>query len=125
MAQKSKFDNRESILSTKSESVLGYKLTTEQQIWVGYILPAIVNCAVYIADVSTSVALAERHFEEGNFGAASVTVVLIFTPPIVFCGYSIYKRNSWNIHDNVKQKIIFVLLRLLNIIAFPAWIIYR
>ncbi|XP_046991205.1 uncharacterized protein LOC124596202 isoform X1 [Schistocerca americana] len=105
--------------------LFGRKLPTTQQIWIGHLIPMIINCSLYAVDFGTSVALAWRYFEEQNYVWGSFTVLFIYLPSLVFFVHTVSKPHLWEEQPNTTKTALWFLARFLQIVAFPVWVIYR
>nr|CAD7456419.1 unnamed protein product [Timema tahoe] len=116
---------KQSILNDKPSTVMGYPLTIQQQICLCFLLPSIINCIIYILDISTCVSAVREHFDAGLHVWAVFTIILLYLPSVVFFVLTVSKPDLWDEQGDIVRTGQWFMFRLAQLVAFPIWAIYR
>lgn len=105
---------------------LNLNLTLNQRIWLLFLVPTALHCAVYIADVATDIALVERHYAEARYLQAGLTLILIYSPAVVFLTLTLADKRRWPPEDKgSSQRATWVLKQLGLAVLFPIHAMHR
>lgn len=102
---------------------INFKLTLSQRIWLFFILPTALNCAVYIADVATDIAVVERHLAEARLLPAILTFILIYAPAFAFLAITLSDKRRQQSESASRVKWSFK--QLILAIFFPIHAMHR
>nr|CAD7577815.1 unnamed protein product [Timema californicum] len=116
---------KQSILNDMPSTVMGYPLTIQQQICLCFLLPSIINCIIYILDISTCVSAVREHFDASLHVWAVFTIILLYLPSIVFFVLTVSKPDLWDEQGDIVRTGQWFVFRLAQLVAFPIWAIYR
>lgn len=111
-----------SILDKKPLRVFGHPLTTSQQMWLGFFIPASISMIVFIVNFSLDIAVAFQLLRDGHTLLAGATIILVYAPSIVCF---ILTLTAMPQLEKVCDIIIWIIIQLFQCILFPVAIIYR
>lgn len=102
-------------------------LRSTEQIYLVFLIPTLINCAIYILHLSADVVVAEQHFRESNPIWGSCTVALIYAPAIVYFVLTVSRPDWWMSEDDKISKgvVTWFALQVCQLFAFPLFALYR
>lgn len=114
--------DEDSILDKKNLRILGHPLTTIQQMWIGFFLPAIVSTVIFIANIALDITVACLLFREEHPLLAGATLALIYAPSLT-CLISTFIQHPKL--ETIGNLLTWVAIQCLQSLLFPLSIIYR
>lgn len=113
-------------LGIKQKTILGYDLTSQQDIYLNYFLPTVAACVLYILQFSSDLVLTYRHFSDGNPIWASLTLFFMYLPAL---GCFIITISSWELWPEYEgcgmSNINWAILKVLQHTFYPVWSMWR
>lgn len=117
----------EEICQEKSTRYLRVPLKSKEQIYLIFLIPAIVNCLVYIVHFSADLMVAVQHFREQNPVWGCITIGFVCAPALAYFVLTVSRPDWWMTDDDKLHRGAFVwfLLQLAKLIVFPFFALYR
>lgn len=111
----------------KATQYLRVPLKSVEQICLVFLIPAIVNCMIYVMHFTADFVVAVQHFREGNPIWGSGTIALMYAPAVAYFMLTISRPDWWMTDDDKISKGVFLwfALQLFQLIAFPFFALYR
>jgi hypothetical protein len=118
-------DSKKSVLDTVPQQILGYTLTAKQQIWVYFLLATGFKSAIYAFDLASGIAVVNEHYKAGYNVWATVTLLLMYFPSLVFFIIIISRPDLWDEQDGIGGTATWFGYRIAQLLACPIWVMYR
>ncbi|XP_011496498.1 PREDICTED: uncharacterized protein LOC105361093, partial [Ceratosolen solmsi marchali] len=111
----------------KSAKCLRVPLKSKEQIYIIFLIPAIVNCFIYVIHFSVDLVVAIQHFRENNPVWACITICFMYAPALAYFILTISRPDWWMTDDDKMYKgtFLWLLLQVGKLIAFPLFAMYR
>lgn len=110
----------------KQKTVLGYDLTSKQNIYLNYLFPTLAASVLYILQFSSDLVLAYRHFKDENPIWASLTLFFMYLPVL---GCFIITISLWELWPEYEgcgmSNVRWAVLKVLQHFFFPIWSMWR
>lgn len=116
---------KKSVLDTKPQEILGYTLTAKQQIWVYFIVATGLKSAVYVFDLASGIAVVNEHYKAGDNAWATLTLLLMYFPSLVFFIVIISRPDLWDKQHEISGTAKWFSFRAAQFLAYPIWVMYR
>lgn len=115
------------ICQKKSTRYLNVPLNSKEQIYLIFLIPAIVNCLVYLVHFLADLVVAVQHFREHNPIWACITIGFMYAPALAYFLLTVSRPDWWMTDDDKLHKGAFLwfLLQVAKLIAFPVFALYR
>uniref|UniRef100_A0A0K8SCK5 XK-related protein n=1 Tax=Lygus hesperus TaxID=30085 RepID=A0A0K8SCK5_LYGHE len=72
-----------SVLDKKSTRVLNFPLTVNQQLWLVFLLPSVIETTFYIVDLATDLAIGIEFLSKKDIWVGSATLLITYSAPLV------------------------------------------
>ncbi|KAK0085185.1 hypothetical protein PV325_008871 [Microctonus aethiopoides] len=117
----------EPVCERKSTRCLKIPLRSTEQIYLIFLLPAILSCCVYITHFGADLVVAIQHFREENPVWGSCTILFIYAPAIAYFILTISRPDWWMTENEKVSKgaLTWFALQICQLIAFPFFALYR
>ncbi|XP_034943341.1 uncharacterized protein [Chelonus insularis] len=118
---------KDPVCTKKSTRCLKIPLNSTEQIYLVFLIPAVLSCCVYMLHFAADLVVAVQHFREENPIWGSCTIVFMYAPAIAYFILTVSRPDWWMTEDQKVSKGIFVWLtfQLCQLIAFPLFALYR
>lgn len=115
------------LMSDRAITCFKIPLKPKDQIIVYFLMPAVVNCLLYIMQFAADFVVAMQHFKEQNFGWGWVTLAFICAPAVVYFLLTIARPDWWRTEEeeSTSELCIWFLLQLSCLVAFPLYALFR
>lgn len=117
----------EPVCERKSTRCLKIPLRSTEQIYLIFLLPAILSCCVYITHFGADLVVAIQHFREENPVWGSCTILFMYAPAIAYFILTISRPDWWMTENEKVSKgaLTWFALQICQLIAFPFFALYR
>lgn len=107
-------------------TILGYELTSTQNVYANFLLPSVLGCILYILQTGADIGVAYGHFREGNPIWGALTVFFMICPVIGCFIWATTTLEMWPEIDGCGVKNInWILLKVFQHLFFPIWSMWR
>ncbi|XP_014229149.1 uncharacterized protein LOC106653987 [Trichogramma pretiosum] len=98
-----------------------------RQIYLLFLIPAILNCAVYVVNFSADLVVAVQHFKERNPEWGLITMTFMFIPAFAYFVLTVTRPGWWMTEDDKQNKggCLWFALQVVKLAAFPLFALYR
>ncbi|XP_020707294.2 uncharacterized protein LOC105684731 isoform X1 [Athalia rosae] len=102
-------------------------LRSTEQIYLVFLIPTLLNCAIYVIHFSLDLVVVEQHFREGNSIWGSCSLVIMYAPSITYFILTVSRPDWWMSQDEKISKgvITWFMLQVCQVFAFPLFALYR
>jgi len=111
----------------KSMHCMKIPLRSTEQIYLIFLLPAVINCLIYIVHFSADLVVAIQHFKEENPIWGSCTLAIMYAPALTYFILTISRPDWWMTDDDKISKGIlsWFILQLCQLMGFVFYVLYR
>lgn len=107
-------------------NVLGFNLSSKQNVYVNYLLPSIIGCLFYVFLFAVDFVTFYRHLRDDNPIWASLTLLFLYMPVI---GCFILIVSSWELWPELDgfsfRNIKWFMFKFMQHLFFPLWSMWR
>lgn len=116
-----------SLCHRKSTRYFKVPLKSTEQIYLIFLLPALISCVIYIVHFSADLVVAVQHFREGNPVWASCTIGLMYAPAITYFLLTVSRPDWWMTDDDKVAKGLcgWFVLQTCHLFGFVFFALYR
>ncbi|KAK9879719.1 hypothetical protein WA026_006779 [Henosepilachna vigintioctopunctata] len=112
--------------SVTRKTLLGFPLTAKQDVLYNYLIPSTGACFLYVFLLATEISLIHRHFKDGNYVWAWITLVFLYLPAFGSCAITLSSLELWpDVKLWTKNNIVWVLIKIVQHLLFPIWSLWR
>lgn len=109
-----------------NKTLLGWKLTSFQDVLVNYLIPSICACFLYIFIIACDVAVIFRHYKDEQHLWAHLTITFMFLPAIgsyllIITDIDLWPEEVFQTRANFK----WFILKFVQHALFPIWNMWR
>ena len=117
----------EEICQRKPTRLFKVPLKSKEQIYLVFLIPAMINCLIYVIHFSSDLVVAVQHFRENNPIWGCITISFMYAPAIAYFVLTISRPDWWMTDDDklYKGAFLWFLLQLIKLIMFPFFALYR
>lgn len=117
----------EAICERKPTRCLKVPLKSTEQIYLVFLIPAVLGCCIYMVHLAADLVVAVQHFREGNPIWGGCTLGLIYAPAVAYFILTVSRPDWWMTED---QKLSWNVvtwfgIQICQMIAFPLFALYR
>lgn len=111
----------------KSTSYMKIPLKSTEQIYLVFLIPTLINCFIYILNISADLVVAIQHFREDNPLWGICTITIIYAPALTYFILTISRPDWWMTDDDKVLIGVFgwFVLQLLQLFGFVFFVLYR
>lgn len=111
----------------KSTSYMKIPLKSTEQIYLVFLIPILINCFIYILNISADLVVAIQHFREDNPLWGACTIAIIYAPALTYFILTISRPDWWMTDDDKVLIGVFgwFVLQLLQFFGFVFFVLYR
>ncbi|XP_014471707.1 PREDICTED: uncharacterized protein LOC106742877 [Dinoponera quadriceps] len=111
----------------KSTRCMKVPLKSTEQIYLIFLVPAVISCFVYIVHFSADLVVAIQHFKENNPLWGSCTLIIMYAPALVYFILTISRPDWWMTDDDKVSKGVlgWFALQMCHFVGFVFFALYR
>lgn len=111
----------------KSTKFFKIPLKSKEQIYLIFLIPALLNCLVYVVHFSADLVVAIQHFREHNSMWGYITISFMYAPALAYFVLTVSRPDWWMSDDDklYKGACLWFLLQVAKLIVFPLFALYR
>ena len=111
----------------KSMRCMKIPLRSTEQIYLIFLIPAIINCFIYIIHFAADLVVAIQHFKEENPLWGASTIAFIYAPSLTYFILTVSRPDWWMTDDDkVSRGILrWFALQLFQFVGFVFFVLYR
>ncbi|XP_026826696.1 uncharacterized protein LOC105274442 isoform X1 [Ooceraea biroi] len=111
----------------KSTRCMKIPLKSNEQIYLIFLLPAVINCLIYIVHFSADLVVAIQHFKEENPIWGSCTLAIMYAPALMYFILTVSRPDWWMTDDDKVSKGVlgWFALQLCQLAGFVLYVLYR
>ena len=115
------------LCQTKATHCLKIPLRSTEQIYLIFLIPALVSCCVYVINLACDFVVAIQHIREGNPIWGCCTIGLIYAPAIAYFALTVSRPDWWMTEDEkiAEGVCTWFALQVCQLVAFPIFALYR
>lgn len=111
----------------KSTCCMKISLKSTEQIYLIFLIPALINCFIYIINFAADFVVAIQHFKEENSLWGVCTIAIMYAPALMYFILTISRPDWWMTDDDKVSKGVvgWFALQVLQFIGFVFFVLYR
>lgn len=119
--------NLNTLCNRKSTRYMKIPLKSTEQIYLIFLIPAVINCIIYILHFSADLVVAIQHFRAGNPIWGYCTLAIIYTPALSYFILTVSRPDWWMTDDDKVSKGIlgWFGLQVCQFAGFVFFVLYR
>ncbi|XP_017888295.1 uncharacterized protein LOC108629877 [Ceratina calcarata] len=120
-------DTMDRVCEKKPTRFLRVPLKSVEQIYLIFLIPSLINCAVYIVHFSADFVVVVQHFRENNPVWGCCTIGFMYSPAIVYFILTVSRPDWWMTDDDKLRKGVFLwfCIQLCHLSGFVFFALYR
>lgn len=115
------------VCEKKPTRFLHVPLRSIEQIYLIFLIPTLINCAVYIVHFSADLVVVVQHFRENNPIWGCCTIGIMYSPAIAYFILTVSRPDWWMTDDDKLRKGVFLwfCIQLCHLSGFVFFALYR
>lgn len=111
----------------KSTRYMKVPLKSTEQIYLIFLVPAVISCLIYIVHFSSDLVVAIEHFKDNNPIWGSCTLTIIYAPALSYFILTVSRPDWWMTDDDKVSKGVlgWFGLQVCHLIGFVFFALYR
>lgn len=117
----------DTICRRKSTRYMKIPLKSTEQIYLIFLMPALINCFIYIIHFSADLVVAIQHFKEQNPIWGACTIAIMYAPALSYFILTVSRPDWWMTDDDKVSKGVlgWFSLQACQLVGFVFFVLYR
>lgn len=115
------------ICQRRSTHCMRLPLRSTEQIYLVFLIPTLIGCAVYTINFAADFVVAIQHFGQGDPIWGSCTFGIMYAPAVAYFVLTVSRPDWWMSEEEKLTKgiVTWFILQILQLFLFPIFVLYR